>query len=256
MASRQAKAQRRTAALVLALATLIGPSSTGAQPPARPRVIGVFGDSLGDGLWAGLSQALRGGGAFQVVRFSRPATGLARYDYVNVEERARRQLAGRRIDIAVVMLGANDEQGMFAGRQVLAFDTPPWRAIYAARIDALASLLRRNAGAVYWVGLPKMRRPAYDEKAQRLNALYEMRARALGLPFVSTISATVDAQGRYSDRLIDGDGRSRLMRGPDGVHMTMAGYRRLAAPVADKIRADMVRAGPAPAGAGRPPGAP
>ena len=171
-----------------------------------------------------------------MLRFSRAATGLARYDYVNVEDQARQQLAGRRIDIAVVMVGANDEQGILARRQALAFDTPPWRAVYAARIDSLVALLRRNAGAVYWVGLPKMRKPAYDEKAQRLNALYEARARALGVPFVSTVPATTDDQGRYSEYLMDGGSRPRLMRARDGVHMTMAGYLRLAAPVAGLIR--------------------
>jgi len=225
--------------------SLIGASVTRAQPGSRgpvggPRVVGVFGDSLGDGLWAGLSQQLRGGG-YQVVRFSRAATGLARYDYVNVEEQARRQLAGRRIDIAVVMVGANDEQGIFAGRQVLAFDTPPWRAVYAGRIDSLVTLLRQSATTVYWVGLPKMRKAAYDEKAQRLNVLYEARARALGAPFVSTVPVTADGQGQYSDYLMDGGGQPRLMRARDGIHMTMAGYLRLAAPVAGLIRADTSR---------------
>ena len=232
--------------LVAGLAgSLIGASTARAQPGFRgpvggPRVVGVFGDSLGDGLWAGLSQQLRGGG-YQVVRFSRAATGLARYDYVNVEEQARRQLADCRIDIAVVMVGANDEQGIFAGRQVLAFDTPPWRAVYAGRIDSLVTLLRQSATTVYWVGLPKMRKAAYDEKAQRLNALYEARARALGAPFVSTVPVTADGQGQYSDYLMDGGGQPRLMRARDGIHMTMAGYLRLAAPVVDLIRADTSR---------------
>ncbi len=236
--------RRRLLVLALAMGSLIGASAAASQPyvrapAARPLVVGVFGDSLGDGLWAGLSQQLRGG--FEVVRFSRAATGLARYDYVNVEEQARHQLAGRRIDIAVVMVGANDEQGILTGRQALAFDTPPWRAVYAARVDSLVALLRQNAGAVYWVGLPKMRKPAYDEKAQRLNALYEARAHALGVPFVSTVPATADGLGRYSDYLVDGSARPRLMRARDGIHMTMAGYLRLAAPVAGLIRADTGR---------------
>jgi len=231
--------------LVLALASqLCGAAATQPTAPApfaHPLIVGVFGDSLGDGLWAGLSQTLQGGGGYQVLRFSRASTGLARYDYVNIEAEARRQLAGRHIDIAVVMVGANDEQGIFAGRQVLAFDTPPWRAVYAGRIDSLVSLLRQNAAVVYWVGLPRMRQPAYDAKAQRLNALYEARARALGTPFVSAVSATADPQGRYSDYLMDGGGRPRLMRARDGIHMTMAGYVRLAASVAERIRADLGR---------------
>ena len=204
----------------------------------RPVVIGVFGDSLGDGLWAGLYRQLRDGKSYEVVKFSRAATGLARYDYVNVQEQAAAQLSGRRIDIAVIMVGANDEQGIIEGRQVLNFDSPRWREVYAGRIDSLVGLLRRHGAAVYWVGLPKMRRSGFDQKAQVLNDIYSGRARALGVPFIPTVPVTVDGHGGYDDYLMVG-GRPRLMRAKDGVHMTMAGYLRIAAPVSGMIRVDV-----------------
>ncbi len=207
----------------------------------RPIVIGVFGDSLGDGLWAGLYRQLRDGKTYEVVKFSRAATGLARYDYVNVQEEAAEQLAGRHIDIAVVMVGANDEQGIIEGHQVDGFDTPRWRQVYAGRIDSLVGLLRSRGAAVYWVGLPKMRRESFDQKSQVLNALYLSRAEALGVPFIPTVPVTVDGQGGYDDYLSEG-GRPRLMRAKDGVHMTMAGYLRIASPVSSVIRADVGRA--------------
>jgi hypothetical protein len=221
-----------------------------AAPPAsnvlhisagRPVVIGVFGDSLGDGLWAGLYHQLRDGKNYEVVRFSRAATGLARYDYVNVQEQAALQLANRRIDIAVVMVGANDEQGIIQNHQVYGFDTAPWRQVYAGRIDALVNLFRSHGAAVYWVGLPKMRREGFDEKSRVLNAIYAGRAQALSVPFIPTVPVTVDGRGGYDDYLEDG-GRPRLMRAKDGVHMTMAGYLRIAAPVSGAIRADVGRA--------------
>ncbi len=201
-------------------------------------VIGVFGDSLGDGLWAGLYHQLRDGKNYEVVRFSRAATGLARYDYVNVQERAAAQLADRHIDIAVVMVGANDEQGIIQDHQVFNFDTPRWREVYASRIDNLVGLLRHNGAAVYWVGLPKMRRSGFDQKAQILNSIYASRAAALGVPFVATVPVTVDGNGGYDDYLSVG-GHPQLMRAKDGVHMTMAGYLRIAAPVSGLIRTDV-----------------
>jgi hypothetical protein len=207
----------------------------------RPLVIGVFGDSLGDGIWAGLYRQLRDGKTYEVVKFSRAATGLARYDYVNIQEEAAQQLASRRIDIAVVMVGANDEQGIIEGHQVDNFDTPRWRQVYAGRIDALVALLRSHGAAVYWVGLPKMRRDGFDRKSQILNDLYASRAQALGVSFIPTVPVTVDGQGGYDDYLEEG-GRPRLMRAKDGVHMTMAGYLRIAAPVSSAIRADVGRA--------------
>ena len=207
----------------------------------RPVVIGVFGDSLGDGLWAGLYRQLRDGKTYEVVKFSRAATGLARYDYVNVQEQAAEQLSGRHIDIAVVMVGANDEQGIIEGRQVDGFATPRWRQVYTGRIDALVGLLRSHGAAVYWVGLPKMRRDTFDQKSQLLNAIYAGRAQALGVPFIPTVPVTVDGQGGYDDYLSEG-GRPKLMRAKDGVHMTMSGYLRIAAPVSGLIRADVSRA--------------
>jgi hypothetical protein len=204
----------------------------------RPVVIGVFGDSLGDGLWAGLYHQLRDGKTYEVVRFSRAATGLARYDYVNVQERAAAQLEGRHIDIAVVMVGANDEQGIIENHQVFNFDSPRWRDVYASRIDNLVGLLRRNGAAVYWVGLPKMRRSGYDQKAQILNSIYSSRAAALGVPFIPTVPVTIDGNGGYDDYLTVG-GHPQLMRAKDGVHMTMAGYLRIASPVSGLIRTDV-----------------
>lgn len=207
----------------------------------RPVVIGVFGDSLGDGLWAGLYRQLRDGKNYEVVKFSRAATGLARYDYVNVQEQAAAQLANRHIDIAVVMVGANDEQGIITGHQVLNFNSPQWRDVYGGRIDALVGLLRRHGAAVYWVGLPKMRRAGFDQKSEILNGLYSSHAQALGAPFIPTVPVTVDARGGYDDYLDEG-GRPRLMRAKDGVHMTMAGYLRIASPVSGLIRQDVGRA--------------
>ena len=207
----------------------------------RPIVVGVFGDSLGDGMWAGLYHQLRDGKTYEVVKFSRAATGLARYDYVNIQERAAEQLADRHIDIAVVMVGANDEQGIIEGHQVDGFDSPRWRQVYAGRIDALVGLLRSRGAAVYWVGLPKMRRETFDQRSQILNALYASRAQALGVPFIPTVPVTIDGGGGYDDYLSEG-GRPRLMRAKDGVHMTMAGYLRIAAPVSSAIRADVGRA--------------
>ena len=86
-----------------------------------------------------------------------------------------------------------------------------------------------------------MRRVAFDQKAQQLNGIYAGRARALGVPFIPTVPVTVDGQGGYDDYLFEG-GKPRLMRAKDGVHMTMAGYLRIAAPVSSLIRADVARA--------------
>ncbi len=205
-------------------------------------MVGVLGDSMGDGLWQGLYRRLHDGGAYQLVRLSQASTGLARYNYVDVQQKTAGQLADTRIDVAVVLFGANDEQGIADGGAVYPFESDGWRRVYAARIDALVTLLRQHGAAVYWVGLPKMKRAEYDRKAGVLNAIYAERARALGVPFVDTVPVTVDRDGAYDDYLaVDGAAHPRLMRAKDGIHMTSAGYQRLAEPVAALLQADVDR---------------
>lgn len=222
------------------------PNPPAAAPPQALRAaaggplrVGVFGDSLGDGLWAGLYRDLHGDKRFAVSRFSQASTGLTRYDYVDVGAKTEGQLAGKTLDAAIVLFGANDEQAISAQGVIHPFGSDGWREIYGARVAALVTLLRQHGAAVYWVGLPKMKRAEYDARAAVLNGVYEAQARALGVPFIPTVGVTVDPAGAYQDYLPpEGGGRPLLMRARDGVHMTMEGYLRLAGPVVTRLLAD------------------
>lgn len=221
--------------------------SVSAPPPelrapiaGAPLVVGVFGDSMADGLWAGLYRQLHETGGFDVVKFSQSSTGLARYDYVDMQEKTSEDLDRRHIDVAVLMVGTNDQQGIAKDGQVYDFGTPGWRSIYEWRVDSLVTLLRSRGVAVYWVGLPKMERKGFDARANQVNAILAGRMSALGVPFIPTTPQTVNEKGEYDDYLAE-PGRTRkvLMRARDGIHMTMAGYMRIAAPMANRLRADV-----------------
>lgn len=223
-----------------AAATVLPPPELRAPIAGAPLVVGVFGDSMADGLWAGLYRQLHATGGFEVVKFSQSSTGLARYDYVDLQQKTTEDLDRRHIDVAVLMVGTNDEQGIAKDGQVYDFGTPGWRAIYEARIDALVTLLRSRGVAVYWVGLPKMERKGFDARAGQVNAILSGRMAALQVPFIPTLPQTVNEKGEYDDYLAEpGRARKVLMRARDGIHMTMAGYMRIAAPVAERLRADV-----------------
>ena len=61
---------------------------------------------------------------------------------------------------------------------------------------------------------------------------------ALGVPYVETVSLTSDASGKYMPYAESQGGRRQLLRANDGIHMSMAGYVRLADPVEAMIRRD------------------
>jgi hypothetical protein len=211
---------------------------------ARPVTVGVFGDSFGEGVWAAL-HALLAKDNVVVVEESRLGAGFTRYQTLDLERAAAESLATRPVDIAVIMIGANDTQGVFddAGRHAYALMTPGWKAVYGARIDRFVRRLRDQGALVYWIGLPVMRQADYDRDIAALNDFLAARMAAQGVPFLPTRALSVDPEGRFNLYLPGpGEAAPPRMRANDGVHMTFAGYERLARPVAERIHAYLAAA--------------
>ncbi len=199
--------------------------------------VGVFGDSFGDGLWAALYHQLPARNGFRVEKYSQQSTGFTRYASLNLEQRLASQLAGKRIDIAVISFGANDTQGVMHGGHVATLLSPAWKDEIGKRIDRYVSMLRAHGAQVYWVGLPVMRKADYDANISEMNAFYAEHMARLGVPFIETRSLSVDSSGRYAAYLPDpATGTPQLMRANDGIHMSMNGYARLTAGLAKRIR--------------------
>ena len=205
------------------------------QGPLR---IGVFGDSMADGLYAGLYRDLRDQPKVTVTRFSEVSTGLSRYDYVDIQAKTQRQIEATPVDVAVILFGTNDAQGISLDGAVHAFGTEGWKTAYATRIDNLVAMLRERDVAVYWVGLPRMKSRRFDGRMTLINEVIEARMRALGVPYLQTTDLTSNEEGRYEAYLPNRSGRKVLMRANDGIHMSMAGYLRISAPVAERLKRD------------------
>ena len=203
-----------------------------------PLRIGVFGDSMADGLYAGLYRDLQHTPNVTVSKFSQVSTGLSRYDYVDIQAKTRGQLDEQPVDVAVMLFGTNDAQGIEMGGQIHPFGSDGWKAAYAKRVDDLVALLRSRDVAVYWVGLPRMKRDTFDARMTLINGVVEARMTALGVPYIETTALTSNGEGEYEAYLPTGSGRRVLMRANDGIHMSMAGYLRMSAPVAARLKRD------------------
>lgn len=223
-----------------ARATLPTPAET--QPPAQlaglaPKLseamlsgrtveIGVFGDSYGDGIWWALTQQLRGDPRFRLHQFSQRSTGFAGWADMTGDFRAR--LDSQPLDAAIISFGVNDTHEVAVGGHRAAFLSDEWREIVGARLAGVVGLLRERGVQVYWIGMPRMRRPEFEAKVRALNTFYAARMQALAVPFIDTVAATTDREGRYADHLVNPDtGQPMLARAGDGVHMSMNGYRLL-----------------------------
>lgn len=199
----------------------------------------IFGDSLGDGVWAGLYRAFKEDANVDVVKRSRVSTGFVRVDYFNWNTNLKSILKNERVHIAVIMVGANDMQAIREKQQWHKVGTEGWRNIYGTRIDTFIKKLKDSRAAVYWVGLPIMRSPDHNRDMQVMNEVFREKAFLNGVKFIDTWNGFVDEFGRYSAYGPDLAGRIKRLRAGDGVHFTMKGYRKLAHFVEREIRRDL-----------------
>jgi hypothetical protein len=244
-ASRNAPAARAIQAVAAPGATAqAAPRLASAATEGRPIRIGVFGDSFGEGVWAGLYNRLRADPGFEVRQFSERSTGFTRYRSLNILDDIRAKLDRQPVDIAILSFGANDTQGIWDGRHGHAYMSEGWQRIVTERVTAVVALLRERGAAVYWVGLPRMRDPGFDADIQAMNRFYGARMAALGIPYVDTLALTVDDDGEYAPYLPPEPGRAerRMARANDGVHMTIPGYVHLTGGLTDNIRASVDQA--------------
>lgn len=199
----------------------------------------VMGDSLGDGMWAGLYHVLRQDRRFNVIKKSRVATGFSRHDYYDWNAAVHEIAAETRIDIAVVVMGTNDRQPIVENGARHALFDDNWREIYKRRVDDFTATLKDTGARIYWLELPVMRSPRFGADMESFNEIFEDRSRANGVTFVSTDGLATGADGGYTAYGPDRSGRTRLLRAEDGIHFTMAGYELLGDKVADAILADV-----------------
>jgi hypothetical protein len=229
-----------------ASAESVGPSECAVQfnrdltrslAAGEPVHIGVFGDSFGDGLWAALYRGFRGEDDFVVHQFAHQSTGFTRYQSLDLFEDISARLEEQPVDIAVLSFGANDTQGIYTGGSAAAYMSPEWQDIVGRRVDAIVQLLRDHGAIVYWVGLPRMRRPEFDTQIRQMNAFYAAHMRQLGVPFIDTAPLSVDENGQYAAYLPHPEsGERTLVRANDGIHMTGIGYGFLTRGLEQRIR--------------------
>src|SRR5262245_60707576 len=207
-------------------------------PGDRYRVL-VVGDSLAEGVWSGLYRAFQEDGNVEVVNKSKPSSGFVRADSYDWTKEIDNILKDDTYQIAVVMFGANDDQGIRSGKDSLKPGTDAWAETYGQRVEAFVKKLRAKGLAVYWTGLPIMRSPDDSDDAEELNDIYREKSFINGAKFIDTWSGFTDESGRYSAFGPDMSGQVRRLRDDDGVHFTSRGYLKLAHFAEKEIRRDL-----------------
>lgn len=204
----------------------------------------VYGDSIAEGLLAGIVETFAGDTRLQVQRSRHAIGGVLRNEFVDEVQAIDTNLSRTPMHVALVMVGLYDRypwrpQG---GNRRVAVGSDEWKAEYGRRIDRLMKVFKARGTALYWVGLPIMRRPEASDDAQMLNELVRERAYVNGQKFIDVFSQFADEKGAFSAYGPEIEGKIRLLREADGVHFTQVGNRKLAHFVEREVRRDLTQA--------------
>ena len=203
----------------------------------------VWGDALAEGLLNGIVDQFADEPRVAVQRKHRPIPSLFRASFEDDVSELVSEIARSNAHIVIVMLGLNDRVSirLSNGRRA-AVGSEPWREEYGRRIDRIMRAFKAQRIAVYWVGLPIMRRPDVSEDAQSINEVLRERAYVAGLKMIDVYAATADAAGNFSQYGPDVSGANRLLRQGDGITFTPAGNRQLAHFVERELKRDLLSA--------------
>jgi len=217
-------------ALILGSLLLVVSDTTAAaeDQKAGRRTISVVGDSLGDGLWGGLSVLLRHRRDIKVYRGAKNSVGFAR---ANLTKQIDRAFKRDNVDALVVMVGGNDDRQTFFvdGRPAALFGTEKWSKLYSESVGRYMDYICGKKVPIIWVLLPIMRTKEASDAAKLVNGIIEDAAKDRPeITLVPTWDLTADANGAYMPYFNDLHGKKRLMRTSDGMHFTEPGQVVLA----------------------------
>ena len=224
----QAVASRSAPAVPPVTVDAFAPGALGSPAAAPKRALRhllVTGDSMSMPLDAVLARRLEDGKAVQVTREPHIGTGISKTGLVDWGKLSVRQVGALHPDAVVVFIGANEGFPIAgAGGRELKCCTAGWAAAYAYRARLMMNTYRREGAArVYWLTLPLPRDGDRAKIARTVNAAIQVAAQPyLAQVRVLDMAALFTPGGRYSDSIAV-DGRQRLVRNADGIHLNEAG---------------------------------
>lgn len=220
-------------------------------PPDTARTkIAVVGDSLAEALASGMEAdpALKADLTIRAKTVS--ASGLVRDDFHDWPKAVTGLIAENSgLAALVVMVGLNDRQVIRAGEGALEPLTEPWREAYRKRIDAVIQAAQMARVPLVWVGLPIVRTPKLSADLASFNEMVRDRVTASGETYVDIFDGFADQSGGFTATGPDVIGDIVRLRGPDGIHFTPAGQRKLAFFVEKPLRKRVGEIPPAEASA-------
>ncbi len=210
----------------------------------KPRYeVFVLGDSIAAGMWAGLRRISQGDRRLSFKGRYKEESGFARPDRYDWNSAIEKLATSQNIDIAIIMLGANDRQNFRDASGTFQFGSDEWLASYRKTLDTFYAHLKRIGAAVYVAGLPPMAQPAYDRAVKFISGIQREQAEKQGIKYIPVRAAFTNEKDEFVWRGPDITGAVRRLRAKDGIHFYKRGNNKLATLVLEVVKKDLEEAG-------------
>lgn len=218
----------RLGAIVERRTLAVGRRAVAGQEPAT-RLL-VTGDSSVQGVDTALGDQI--GDRTRVLRAFRVGTGISQ-DAFPWPAIARRQADRFLPHVTVISIGANEGYPMRTpGGTAVRCCGPAWQAEYERRTrQVMTAFVREGRGRVLWLTLPTPRDADRKRLSDVSNAAFRRTAPTVDGVVLIPLDRVLSPGGRFR-RAIGYRGRRRVVRAPDGIHLSPGGAA---------IAGDMVR---------------
>jgi len=224
-----------------------GGSATGggAAQPGRaisntdPLRVYMAGDSFAEWIGADLTAYGQRSGPVTTSTDGKISSGLANPAFFDWPARLTQAMATNKPDVVVIVLGANDLNGVSGGAGYFANGAPGWFTEYGRRQGQIMDIVGQSGAQLYWLAQPPMRDPGQNAAAYAVNqsALAQIVSRPW-VHYVDTWTLFSDASGNYATTVIGAGGQPITARQGDGLHLSREGATLLAASAYAQIRRD------------------
>jgi hypothetical protein len=155
-----------------------------------------------------------------IVPAYKSGTGLARPEVYNWQEQYPAMLKGKKPDMVLVAIGANDGQGFVDGGVTYPFGSEGWQEIYQTRVEEYVRMLQSDGATVIWLGLPPMKSDIYNLKIALINRIaYSVVSATPNAIWYSTSGTVGDAGGAFRD-FAEVNTHTVKLRQSDGIHIS------------------------------------
>jgi hypothetical protein len=228
-----------------------GTSTTTIPPrvisPADPLRVQVFGDSQGYNIGYVLKTETADDPLIRADFDAKVSSGLARPDFYNWPARVQESLVRQDADVAVIMVGANDDQNLMSvsGDRVAVEGTSEWDAEYRRRVAGMMDLLNNGHRKIIWIGEPRVGLPKLDATLQKINAIVEQEvALRPWVSWIETSKLLAGPNGEYVDYLTPPGKPAIKCRAGDHIHLTTGCVRIVVEKVIEVLEAEFPAVAP------------